>query len=105
MAMFNGRRLDRCATLAHVKICKLPIVLASTDQTGVLQVEVDGGQLALWGQLKVRRVGIADIPDVAAHGAVLWLLLELQNGVCHSNLNKTIQASCWQSRNEELLQM
>ncbi|KAA6416820.1 MAG: hypothetical protein FRX49_13196 [Trebouxia sp. A1-2] len=83
------RKYLGCAALAHVKVGKLAIVLPSADQAGVLQVEVDGGQLALRRQLKVRRVGVADVPDVAAHGAVVWLLLELQDGVCHSHLQQT----------------
>ena len=90
VTVLNGGCLNRCATLAHVKVCKLPIVLPRTDQAGVLQVEVDRGQLTLWSQLKVRRIGIADIPDEAAHRAVLWLLLELQDRIRYSDLNRTI---------------
>ena len=87
VAVLYGGRLHRCATLAHVKVRKLPIVLPSAHQACVLQVEVDRRQLTLGDQLKVGGVGVADIPDVAAHGAVFWLLLELQDGVRHSNLH------------------
>ncbi len=73
----------------HVKIGKLAVILPSAHQAGVLQVEVDGRQLALRRQLKVWRVGIADVPDVTAHGAVVWLLLELQDGVGYSHLQRS----------------
>ena len=79
VAMLNGRGLNRGAAFTHVKVGKLPIVLARPDQAGVFQVKVDGGQLALRSQLKVWRIGVGDIPDVAAHGAVVWLLLEVQD--------------------------
>ena len=79
VAVLNRRGLNRGAAFTHVKVGKLPIVLARPNQAGVFQGEVYGGQLALRRQLKVWRVGIGNIPDVAAHGAVVWLLLELQD--------------------------
>jgi len=88
MTVLDGGCLYRRAPLTHVKVGKLAIVLASAHKAGVLQVEIDRGQLALGRQLKVWRVGVADIPDITAHGAVVWLLLELQDGVCNSNLQQ-----------------
>ena len=90
VTVLNGRRFYWCAALANVKVSKLPIVLASAYKAGVLEIEIDRGQLTLGRQLKVWRVGVADVPDVAAHRAVVWLLLELQDGVCHSHLHVII---------------
>lgn len=98
MTVLNGRGLHRRAALAHVKIGKLAVVLPSTHQAGVLQVEVDGRQLALRRQLKVWRVGVADVPDVTAHGAVVWLLLKLQDGVCYSHLQQSLRCILHVSR-------
>ena len=68
VAVLDGGCVHRRAALAHIKVGKLAVVLAHAQHVGVLQIVVDGGELALGLQLQLRLVGVADVPHIAVDG-------------------------------------
>lgn len=76
VTVLHRRGINGSTTLAHVKVCQLPIVLPSTQVLGILQVVIQHRQLALRRQLQLGHVGIAHVPDVAADRPILAQLLE-----------------------------
>mmetsp|Transcript_8826 Transcript_8826/g.21321 ORF Transcript_8826/g.21321 Transcript_8826/m.21321 type:complete len:394 (-) Transcript_8826:141-1322(-) len=81
VAVLDLRDDGRAVALADVEQRELPVVLASADDVAVLVVEVRHADLAERPELKLGRVGVVQVPDVAVPAHPLGLLLELEDGV------------------------
>mmetsp|Transcript_1159 Transcript_1159/g.2539 ORF Transcript_1159/g.2539 Transcript_1159/m.2539 type:complete len:328 (+) Transcript_1159:486-1469(+) len=85
MRLLNRRGIHGLGTLAVVPVLQKTVIATTQKNVGILRVEREATERRCGRKLELRVIRIVHIPDVRRQRHILWLLLELQDGVgnCH----------------------